>query len=162
MGKNSRKRKAERKAQKRLNEQLTKLESTRIPAGVALKPSLPETLSYLDGTNYQLIFERYNHKESELHNLDAKDFKAFIEKLNTITKQNSRTISSTTLIRDKLNNSGDYASLYNGLEDDIELIEIQYKDTGRIICYFINEYYHSETPCSYCCIVAVLKRHRRT
>lgn len=164
MGRSSKNRKAERKAQRRLNKHVAQLQDAgQIPPSVAAEPSLPDTLSYLDGNNYQLIFERYNHKECELPSLDEKGVRALIGKFNEVTRVNNSTIAGTNLLRHKIKNEGDYASLFNGLEDDIELYEVQYAGEGRIMCYFINQYPHNnETISNYCCIIAVLKKHRRT
>lgn len=164
MGRSSKKRKAERKAQRRLSQQLAEInEAGQIPLSVATEPKLPDTLSYLDGNNYQLIFERYNHKDCEIPDLDNKDAKALVGKFNEITRVNNRSIAGTNLVKHKVKNEGDYTSLFKGLEDDIELYEVQYAGTGRIICYFINQYPHNnETTSNYCCVIAILKKHRRT
>lgn len=166
MAKNSKKqqkRKIERRRNRKLEAQLAEVEgedNVKIPANVARSPSLPD---YLDGKNYQLIFEEYNHRECEIPSLDNKSTKALIGKLNEITRVNSRSIASTTLIRDRVIDSGDYASLFRNLEADIDLFEIKYAGSGRIICYFIDEWTHSDkTVSNYCCIVAILRQHRRT
>ncbi len=164
MGRSLKKRKSDRKAQRKLNQQVAELQEIgQIPSSVATEPSLPDTLSYLDGNNYQLIFERYNHKECELPSLDEKGVKALIGKFNEVTRVNNRTIAGTSLLKHKIKNGGDYASLFKGLEDDIELYEVKYAGEGRIMCYFINQYPHNdETTSNYCCIITILKKHRRT
>jgi hypothetical protein len=92
-----------------------------------------------------------------------RDVKALIGKFNEVTRVNNRSIAGTNLLRHKIKNEGDYVSLFKGLEDDIELYEVQYAGEGRIMCYFINQYPHSnETTSNYCCIIAVLKKHRRS
>jgi len=162
MVKNSKKRK--RKAERKLNAKLAHVEQVgQIPSSVAVKDTLPDTLSYLDGNNYQLIFERYNSKDCEIYAVDAKSSKLLIAKFNEITRVNSRTIAETSLKRGKVYNNGNYASLFKGLEDDIELVEVKYAGEGRIICYFIDEYPHSTDNISnYCCVVAILRKHRET
>jgi hypothetical protein len=159
-----RKRKAKREEQRKLNKQVALLpENGEIPSSVATAPTLPDTLSYLDGRNYQLIFERYNHEECEIPQLDKTTAKALINKLNEITRVNNSSISSTHLLRHKVINQNDYSSLFSKLEDDVELYEVKYANTGRIMCYFINEHPHEdETKSNYCCIIAVLIRHRAT
>ena len=162
MGRSSknRDRKTERKKHK-LQVQIAQQNEGRIPSSVAVEVSLPEELSHQDGKNYQLIFEKYNHKECEIPSLDDKSAKALINKLNEITRQNSHSIAGTKLVRDKVNNAGKYASLFNDLEDDVHLREIKYRQDGRIICYFVNQHPHSNGVTSnYCCIVAILVKHR--
>ena len=158
------KRKAERKAQRKLD----KLEEgsldtgQKIPRSTATALSLPDDLSHLDGQNYQLIFDHYNHKACELSRLDKKTAKLLVNKLNRITKTNNPA-TITALFKSSIHDSGDYTDLYEGLEKSIELSEIQYGDEGRIICYCFHGYLHkNKTKSNYCCIVAILVKHRRT
>ena len=92
-----------------------------------------------------------------------------MNKLNEITRVNNRSIASTHLLRDKIKGVGDYAALYDGLQEEIELYEIKYAHTGRIICYFKDEYRHnsnqetdSDITSNYCCIIAILEQHKKT
>lgn len=161
MGTNSKKQKrqVERKA-KRLQWELARVErSTQLPSEVAESSQLPE---FLDGLNYQLIFESYKHNLCELHLLDQTSSKALIKKLSLITRYNSKSIAGSGLVKDKIENAGNYSPLYSGLPADIELKEVPYSGTGRIFCYFVNEYPQSEKFCNYCCIVAIKRQHTRT
>jgi len=159
MGKNSKKRKAERKSKRLEYERLTQLQQpSKLPLVVAESPHIPE---YLDGLNYQLIFEAYKHNQCELHLLDPTAAKALIDKLSKITRYNGKSIASSGLIRDSIENTGSYSPLYSGLPADIEIKEIQYSGTGRIFCYFVNEYPQGDKFCNYCCIVAIKRKHTR-
>lgn len=154
-------RKSERQAQQRLERMAAQEQpsGSQLPASVAQENSLPDTLNFLDGSNYQLIFERYNHGQSGLHDLDSAAAKAMITKLSMITKFNSKTIGGSHLIRDSVINAGSYAPLYEGLEDDIDLKEIQFAGTGRIFCYFVNNYTRNGHVCNYCCVIAIKRQH---
>jgi hypothetical protein len=157
------KRKAKRAAKHSIDQSVAEQKADgSIPASVAVQPSLPDNMSSLDGSEYQLIFQNYNNKECELHNLTAADAKALVGKFATITKFNSTTIKSSNLIRDKIEPTGDYKSLYAGLEQDIELREIKFHNTGRIVAYLIDNHMYGEHASNYCCIVAVLTHHRNT
>lgn len=133
-----------------------------IPAKVALQPTLPDTMMNLDGSEYQLVFQNYNNDDCELHKLDKADAKALVKKFAAITSFNSTSIKSTNLVRDKVEPTGAYESLYKGLEPDIELREIKFHETGRIMAYFIDNHMYAERAASYCCVVAVLTKHRST
>lgn len=156
------KRKADRAAQRKIDQSVAEQKTDGlIPASVAIQPSLPDTMASMDGSEYQLIFLNYNNKECELHKLDKDDAKALIKKFATITSLNSMTIKRSSLIRDKIEPTGAYKSLYVGLEQDVELREIKFHDTGRIIVYLIDNHMYGEHASSYCCVVAVLKQHRK-
>lgn len=149
----------ERKA-KRLSWEVARQEkkNLRIEAAVALP-------DYLDGTNYQLLFDKYNHQHSELHLLTPTSATSMIKKFTDITRYNNKSIAEARLIRDKVENTGEYANLYDGLRGDIELVEIQFSGNGgdgRIFCYFVNNHPHTDTISNYCVIVAVKCNHTRT
>lgn len=157
--------KAEKLQQKKLRRKLARLKqpSLNIPASVAQSPQLPDSLTFLTGSNYQLIFKRYNHQEDELAQLDGSMAKALINKLSMITEFDSNTIKQSNLIRDKVEHSGAYASLYDGLEPDVELVEIKFGETGRIFCYLVDNRSHQDGKNSnYCCIIAIKTRHLPT
>ena len=131
---------------------------SRLKASIAL---LPE---FLDGTNYQLSFSKYNNKLSELHDLTTKSAPSLIKKLSEITRYNSRSIAASNLIRAKVESTGEYKKLYEGLDGDIELVEIQFMGNGgdgRIFCYFVNDHPHGEIRANYCVIVAIKCSHTR-
>lgn len=164
MAKNSKKPKpAERRKQRQIQKDFARLQqSPNIPSSVAQSPKLPDTLSFLDGLNYQLIFKRYKHNQCELSSLVPQTARALLNKFSAITEFNNKTIRNTNLIRDKVNNTGVYAPLYDRLEDDIELVEIKFAETGRIFCYFVDDHPHGDDRVSnYCCIIAVKTRHLR-
>lgn len=124
------------------------------------KERLPQTLIPLNATlvrtlgeharenNYRLNFKYYNHSQCELNTVT--NFKSLIDKFNYMTISNFVTFRS----RGRVNNSGDYSSLYRGLPDDADLEEIECgASPGRIMFFRIV---------NYICLVAVLTAHRRT
>lgn len=153
--------KAQRRQEKKL-EKLAKLRAVnQLPDIVAEQdPQLPE---FLDGNNYQLIFSEYNHNQCELRLLDKKSAKKLIEKLSEITRYNKNSIAGSNIIRDDINNSGVYKPLFSGLQEDIEMKEIEFANNGRIFCYLVNNYSHGDSRSNnYCCIIAVKTNHMET
>lgn len=104
-----------------------------------------------EDTNMAIVFDRYNHNECELHKFTRPDeTKKLIKKFNVITSCDPSTLSSTGLIKDNIERRGGYLSLYDGIEDDITLKEIQFTNTGRIFFFRVRR-------CFY--IVAIKNRH---
>ncbi len=164
MDTNSKKQKLSKKEarEQRKLEKLAKLEHSRIlPPEVAQSPKLPDSLNFLDGSNYQLIFERYNHNQCGIHNLSGEEPKHLIQKLSRITKLNHKTLLPSGIIKDKVEKTGSYAPLFDGLEDDIELKEISFTKPGRIFCYFLTQQKSENVVNNYCCVIAITPQHLR-
>lgn len=156
----SSKKKQQRKAQKRLDASVAELPKGQIPAAVATQPNIPEINNYQSADNYRLIFDVYNHNVCEIDKLNSSLAKAYINKLAMLAKFSPRTLPSSTLVRDKIENNGKYKDLFSGLNEDIDLVEVKYAATGRIVCFFLNEIMKDEQQCNYCCIVTILAQHR--
>lgn len=129
------------KQQKRVKEQ--ELQKLPIPPSAAIKDKLGEHA--LDG-NYRLIFKFYNNKQCELNQIE--NFKPLIDKFNYITSKNFRNFRA----RGRINDSGTYHNLFEGLPPDIDLEEMEHSQVGRIFFFRVE---------TYICIVAILTQHRR-
>lgn len=160
MPKSSKKRKRnndpERKA-KRIGWQVAQneIKTSRLDASV----TLPETV---DGSNYQLVFDKFNHRLSELEFLTTASAESLIKKLSDITRCNSRSIGSSRLIHDKIEYAGEYKKLFTNLSRDVEIIEIKFSGNGgdgRIFCYFVDDHPHENGTANYCVIVAIRCNH---
>lgn len=99
---------------------------------------------------YKLIFEHYNNNVCDVHKITNKaDSKHVFTTLNKITKYGPA--NKNKLVRDSVKRDGQYLTLYDGLEDDVTLEEVEFgNDGGRIFCYFVN---------SFCCVIAIRLNH---
>lgn len=162
MGKNSRRRKVERK-QKRMEwemeQQLKKnridqipIDSSLIPASVAISPLFNELREYLTSENYKLIFASYNYDQCELHRLtNTSKSRALIQLFNRITKTNKSNMPTSGIIRNNVRNSGQYCSLFKTIPPDTELKEADFAGEGRVFFYLVQNYF---------CIVAIQVQHK--
>ena len=165
MGKNSRKRDAERKA-KRQDWALKQLQSNApnigksdldgssglIPQFATLGPDISDLLvRHTKEGNYKLIFATYNHNECEISLLqNTKDVAKLIRLFNRITECNQKDLSTAGIVRDKINKGSSYESLFKTIPPDTELLEAEYTQTGRLFFYIYQTYF---------CIVTVKVRH---
>lgn len=163
MGKNLKKREAERREKKMqwaMQHQLNqsgvteiKTETNIIPPSVATNSQIDEILQqHANEENFRMIFSSYNHNKCELHQLQKQSrSKALISLLNRITLTNSKDIAGTGIVRDNINCSGEYASLFNTIPPDVELKEAGFSGEGRLYFYTIRNFF---------CVVAIQCKHR--
>lgn len=123
--------------------ELQALRKLPIPPTVAINSRLTD---FYKQENYMLNFFHYNHNQCELKLVQ--DFKPLIGKFNYVIQTNPFNLN----IRSPVYNSGHYTSLFSGLPPDVDLEEMKFADTGRVIFFRIKNHF---------CIVSVLARHRR-
>jgi hypothetical protein len=73
---------------------------------------------------------------SEMTQIQSGAAKALVHKFLEINGMMRAVAQQSGIIRDKVSNQGEYAFLYAGLSPDVEILEIQYFDTGRIFGFF--------------------------
>lgn len=168
MGRDSKKRKANRKSVRKeheLSQKVTQIDNGRIPASVATNSAIPETSADLE--NYRLIFDYYKKSLCELHLIsDTSRTNKLIDQLKEIANCTCKTIVSKNIIRDSINNSGDYKALYKGLPPDATLLEASIAGTGRLFFFTVDNapvaYNGTMIPQNYCCLVAIKNAHIKT
>jgi hypothetical protein len=100
-------------------------------------------------------FKEYIHSQCEIHNLQKQESKNLTETLKKINHTEARDLRQgqvSGITCKSIINAGDYASLFSGLTKDIDLLEIYYSGTGRIIGYLTENIFY---------ITSVLKKHRK-
>jgi len=169
MGKDSKKRKAERKKirqeKSQLDQSIAVIKNGRIPEAVATNKAIPETSADIE--NYRLIFDYYNKSLCELHMVsDTSKTNKLIAQFKTISESSSNNLHTKNVIRDSIDNSGEYSSLYKGLPKDVTVLEASIAGTGRLFFFTVDnapvDYGGTLIPQNYCCIVAIKNDHTRT
>ena len=150
------KRNAERKEIGRkwhINKNVAKFERTKqIDQSVAIEAEIPD---YDDKLKENFLFSFVHYKQSQcgLKDLEAASSKQLIKKLRIINETTLRGLASSKIIRNNVNNSGQYTKLYTGLSPDVEIKEIDFSDSGRIFAYFVERFV---------CIIAINPNHINT
>lgn len=122
---------------------------SKLPPNVALTPNKAE----LELSPYQISFEYYNYKLCEVNELERNKAIQCIENMKTIGKSNRRNLNNNGIDYIRVNNSGEYSKLFNGLTDDVDLREHKISGTSRLF-YFTQQ--------SKFCIVAITNAHFET
>ncbi|MBB1558531.1 hypothetical protein HG437_004100 [Candidatus Saccharibacteria bacterium] len=165
MGKNSRKRKTDRKnirqvraIEQQVKESSDKLMAGRLPSSVALNSSISEEST--DIYNYHLIFDYYNQSMCELHKLNNKSkCKNLIKQLQQISQ--SKTLPQG-LVYKKIKNSGNYTKLYDNIPEDATILETRLSKGSRLFLFTLSStisYNGMLIPQNYCCIVSIIENH---
>lgn len=162
MGKDSKKRKADRKNKRiewEMKKQLHQMnvdkiqgQPSLIPPLVAVNPSFDELREHLNSENYKLIFATYNFNECQLHRLaNTGKSKALIQFFNKVTKTNKSNFLTSGIIRDNIYNNKPYCSFFKTIPPDTDLKEGAFGGEGRIFFYLIQNFF---------CIVAIQTQHK--
>ncbi len=120
---------------------------------------LPEqvtTIANQDGVEseparFVICFDHLNNRECKFDGFNAGKASGLVHNLKRITDCEIR--SKGALIRDKLERTTTYESLYNGLTPDVDLFEIAFSGDGRIFFFHVAEKLH---------IVSIEDTHRNT
>ena len=121
-----------------------------ISPAVAINENIPDSGDLLLN-KIVLTFKDYKDGECEMHKLsDKKDAKSLMSKLKRLSSIYLKELPSTRMIKDKIENSGNYSCLYRDLPPDVEIQEIEYGKTGRIFGYMVERYF---------CVVAIKVKH---
>lgn len=161
MAKKSKARRRDRKKKRQEWEEANKLEKlaqikekTMMPSYVATNATIDDWEEHRKAENYHLTFASYNTRQCEIHLIDKRNIvRPFIEVLQQVTSLSPNTIGASGLIRDNINNDGEYRPLFKTVPEDVELKEISFSGTGRIYFYCYKNYF---------CVVAIQKNHRNT
>lgn len=121
-----------------------------ISPAVAINENIPDSGDLLSD-KVVLTFKDYKDGECEMHKLsDKKDAKSLMFKLKRLSSICLKELPSSRMIKDKIENTGNYSSLYRDLPPDVEIQEIEYGKTGRIFGYLVERYF---------CVVAIKVKH---
>lgn len=145
-----------RKAFEKIGADVSKISSldkkTLLDYKVALNPKIKDMAE--NPEHFILIFSDYNHNECQITNLRRDQAKSVIEKFSQITENSPNSLLESNLIRDDVENLGEYQKLYSNLSSpDAKLKEIEIAGDGRIFCYIVGRYF---------CIVAIQAIHKNT
>lgn len=161
MGKNSQKRKADRRAKRQEwanSVQARKIaeieEKSLIPSYLATNAAIDDWQEHRSIENFRLIFASYNSNQCEIHLLNRENrVKPLIEMFKKITTLNPSNIGSSGIVRDNVKNDGHYKPLFKTVPGDVELKEVSFAGTGRLYFYLFKNYF---------CVVSVQANHRNT
>lgn len=123
-----------------------------IPQAAPTNPLFDEILErHILEDNFKIIFAKYNFKCCELNRLtDSRDTKNLIELFNRITTCNHKLLPSSGIIRDNVNRSQQYMSLFETIPPDAELKESKFSQEGRLFFYIYKNYF---------CVVSIKAKH---
>jgi hypothetical protein len=116
--------------------------------------AVSNTLKDYENRRVTFSFEIYNNSQCEVAKLDKKESKKLTKELKKISSTKTRHFrhQNTSGIACKpIGNSGNYTVLFDGIKDDIEVLEIDYSGAGRVFGYLVNNIFN---------IVAIGKKHR--
>jgi len=124
-------------------------EAQRLPPEIALSDKIP------DYENQKIVFTflQYKHNQCEITDLEKTEAKRLTEELKKVNKTITKNLlfPQTSGIGCKpVYKSGHYATLFNELPDDAQLLEIDYTKTGRIFGYLVKNIFN---------IVVIKRRH---
>ena len=155
-GKHKKNRDAERKQKRQswsIDRSVAEMEdSEQIRREVTIQEEMPDYNESLK-ENFLFSFVHYKSDQCGLKDLTGDSSGQLIRKLKNINKTTLSGLPNSRLIKDNINNSGDYAILYRGLSKDVEIKEIAFSDSGRIFAYFVDRYV---------CIVSIKPNHINT
>lgn len=147
------KRKIERKEKRKqfhIDDILATLEREKnIDSSFPIEPEIPDYDEKMK-ENHLFSFVSYNRRECQLHMLNPVSAVNLVRKLKQLNETTIKELPSSRLIRDKIENVGNYQPLYEGLSPDVEIVEIQFTNAGRVFAYFVERYV---------CIVAIKTEH---
>lgn len=135
--------------EKLVKSELRELDKEKIPATVAISSILKD----YENDKVFLSFEPYNQNCCEIYLIDKKDAKKLTDRLKKITTTPRKHFlyqDASGIACKPIKDSGNYKSLFNGLQKDIELLEVDYTGAGRIFGYLTKNIFN---------IVAIKVRH---
>lgn len=126
----------------KISKNITELNEYKIHPKVAISDEIED----YENKKVVLSFGAYNERHCEIARLQNKDAKQLTHELkkisNTFTKHFKHQNTSRIACK-PVHNSGKYKPLFNRLpEDDIELLEVDYTNKGRIFGYLINNVFN--------------------
>jgi|SRR3989338_277403 len=127
--------------EKLVNSEFEELEKGRISPELAVSPTLKD----YDNDKVVLSFEPYNQNCCEIFSLqkpDAKKLTGELKKITRTLKKHFLSQSSSGVACKPIKGSGNYAPLFNGLQKDVELLEVDYTGTGRIFGYLTRNIFN--------------------
>lgn len=99
-------------------------------------------------------FEIYNSSQceiSKLDNVEAKKLTKELKKISSTLTKHFRHQSTSSIACKPIKKSGKYTVLFDGIQDDNEMLEVDFSGTGRVFGYIVNNIFN---------IVAIGKVHR--
>lgn len=121
-----------------------------------ISPTVAISNDLKDFENKRIVFsfEIYNSGQCQISKLDKTEAKKLTKELKkislTLTKH-FRHQSTSSIACKQIYNSGNYSVLFDGVPEDIEMLEIDYSGAGRVFGYVVNNIFN---------IVAIGKEHR--
>jgi hypothetical protein len=102
-----------------------------IPEAVAINPVTEESACFM------LDFSFLNENECNYTQINQAQAARIVQVFKQITIINHNELAQTSIIRDTVNRSPEYVSLFNRLPDDVtSLQEIPISHAGRIFCFY--------------------------
>lgn len=116
--------------------------------------AISDTVKDFDNKKVSFSFEIYNNNQCEISKLDNKEAKKLTKKLKKISETRTKHFKhqDTSGIDCKpIHCSGSYEVLFDGIPEDIDMLEIDYSKAGRIFGYIVENIFN---------IVAIAKKHK--
>ncbi len=134
-----------------LNDEVADISSDRIPPAVAISNKLED----FENKKVVLSFEVYNQNHCGLAKIARVEAKHLIAELKKISKTPTKHFRHQNVSRiacKSIYGSGNYSVLYNGLPEDVELLEIDYTKAGRVFGFIVQNVFN---------VVVIAKEHLR-
>lgn len=138
--------------------------SQKLPSGIAdleinkseINPTVAISETLGDDENKRVVFsfETYNSGQCEISNLDkmeAKKLTKELKKISTVLCKYFRHQNISGIECSPVLNCNNYESLFNGMPEDVEMLEVYYSGAGRIFGFIVSNVFN---------IVAIGKKHR--
>jgi hypothetical protein len=167
MGKDKKKRKAERKGKaiqfhqnnkeiKAAFLEMQKRSKYNIPGNVAIPTIEEELLDIINDTTFSLVFEHYNNKTCGITDIttknEAEKIVSIFKAISKSTPQNIKEIIRDTIKREEA--ESEYKDLFSNIPEDIDLIhEVQFSGAGRLFFFVVSG------KRNFACVVSINPNH---
>lgn len=108
---------------------------------VAISKDIPES----SDKKVVFTFIQYNHSQCEIADFQKKEPKKLTQKLGEVNKIIAKQLlfsKGAGISCKPVSKSGQYECLFESLPPDVNLLEINYTDTGRIFGYLIDNVFN--------------------
>jgi len=116
--------------------------------------AISNTLEDYENKRVVFSFEIYNKNQCEISKLtstEAKKLTKELKKISNTLKKHFRNQSTSGIACKPVGKSGNYEVLFAEVQNDTEMLEIDYSGTGRVFGHIVNNIFN---------IVAICKIHR--
>lgn len=125
-------------------------EQEKISPTVAVSDSLKDYENKLVTFSFE-IYNINQYEISKLNKQEAKKLTRELRKISSTPTKHFRHQNASGIACKSIYNSGSYTVLFDGIPEDVEMLEVDYSGAGRVFGYMVNNIFS---------IVAIGKKHR--